>query len=665
MSGRPWVRLFVCLLLLSGLSGEAAEPLRIDGRRQSLAGHLEAFLEPDETRAVEVIQDASFQPLPGEATFGYQRDVLWLRFRLEWPATPIGERWLEVPSNLLDRVDLYRQDAQGRWAEQRNGRDIPFSRRPLPLRHPSFRLPGGPAGVEVVYLRVASRGSINVEPILWDPPALAAVLAREDFWEGLAAGLLFLLAVTHLSLGIAMQDRTNAIYACYTAISLITMLSYGGFFGALVAPETPRWDWWILALAAPALMAIVWPMFSAITDFRERQPRLDRTLTWGSLLMGSVFAISRLAGFNVVVGPLYSALYLLLLLGVFLAACWQVLAGNIPARFYLLAFAPLLLLLGHEVAHNMGMPKIDAFSSHGFAIMANGHLIILNLPVVLSLLRVKRERDEVVARELQASLSNARQLEAMVAERTQELQVAKAQAEGALASAKEVLEGQRLLIQTVSHEFRTPLAIIDGTAQLLEFESAPEPFGKPSPAATIRAKVRRLLDFLDGTLRQNQLESGSWRMVREPMDPVNLLQTVLARVQADSNAHFLSLSLDQVPGQFAADTRMLSILLVNLIENAIRYSPQGGEICIDAEGLPDGSLRIFVSDQGIGIPPEHLDRVFDRFYRTNQLPGVDGSGLGLYLSREIARMHGGELAVESRLGRGTTFTLTLPDPAKL
>lgn len=289
----------------------------------------------------------------------------------------------------------------------------------------------------------------------------------------------------------------------------------------------------------------------------------------------------------------------------------------------------------------------------------------LNLPVVLRLLQLKRERDAAVAKELQTSQQNNQQWEALVVTRTGELEAAKAHLEQALESAQEVLEGQRRLIQTVTHEFRTPLAVIDGTAQLLELQAGASPQAQPSPATTIRTKVRRLLGFLDQALRQDQVESGTWRLLREPLNPEALLRNALTLIDEGAHPHLISLRLEQPPETLEADAGMLSMLLVNLLENALRYSPDGGEILIVAAGTAEAGLRVSVADHGIGIPPDQLDRVFDRFYRTAQLPGVPGSGLGLYLSREIARLHGGELTVESTLDLGSTFTLTLPGGAHL
>ncbi|NTW87150.1 MAG: sensor histidine kinase, partial [Holophagaceae bacterium] len=638
-----------------------AAPLRVQGSYQSLAPHLGVRHDPEGSLTIQAVHatgSTGFQPLPNSASFGFRQGGIWLRFQLDWDGTQ-GERWLELPTALLDHADLYRLDAQGQWLLLPNGRSVPFSRRSLPLHQPTFRLPPG-NGVEVCYLHVASEGAMEVDPVLWEPANYAAHATKEQFWFGLGAGLLLLLALTHLSIAQRLRNKVSLLYACYAGVSLSFMLSYDGAFSALVVPEHPRIDYWVVAVSFPAFLALLWPLFSSIVGFQTRAPRLDRAMTRGTLAVGLAGAAARLAGQNHLVGPLLTVSFLCLLAWLVILACWLVLQGSISARFYLLAFIPVLIPLGYYLALNLGAPPMNLLTTYAFDFAAYTHVAALNLPVAARLFQIKRERDEALARELQISHHNERQLEALVGVRTADLGVAKERAEQALITAQEVLEGQRRLIRTVSHEFRTPLAVIDGTAQLLELQGEPSPPGQPSPATTIRAKVQKLLGFLDGALRQDQLESGHWRMTREALEPEALLQTVLAGVDADPAIHPIELRLERLPGTIFADPKMLAILLGNLLENAIRYSPRGGGVVVTAEALAHGAVRITVSDQGIGIPVDQLPRVFDRFYRTGQLQGVDGSGLGLYLSREIARMHGGELSVESVLGQGSRFTLLLP-----
>lgn len=349
----------VWLWLAASLPVGAAQPLTVGAGRQPLAGHLEAFLDTPgklDLDAILTTRAADFHPLHADAAYGYQRGALWLRFALEWPTPLPGERWLEIPTNLLDRVELFRLSGQGHWERQVNGRLIPFSQRALPLRKPTFRLPALVTGTEVLYLRVVTQGAIAVNPILWDPPSRSVRQGREEFWTGLGAGLLILLAVIHLSLGIALKDRTNLIYAAYAGAALAALLSYGGYFAALLTPECPQVDLWVVAIALPALLALTWPIFSAIIGFGDRSPRLDRALMWGTLVLGVVLALARLSGFNHTAGPVQTLAFPLLLLAQLLTAFWWVVQGNVPARFYLLAFLPLLVPFGYESAHNLGLP---------------------------------------------------------------------------------------------------------------------------------------------------------------------------------------------------------------------------------------------------------------------------------------------------------------------
>ena len=661
MTLRPRTGLLSLFLLLATLLAGAAEPLRVQGARQSVGGHAVALVDATRSLGVAAVHATAakdFSALPDTGAYGFQDGAVWVRLQLDWTGVQ-GKRWLEVPTALLDHADLYRQGPDGRWEVQISGRVVPFSRRPVPVRFPTFILEPG-SGLETLYLRVASLGTIEIEPILWDPPAYAERLVQDQFWFGLGVGLLVLLALIHFTIGVALKDKVSLLYSSYALLTATFMLSFGGVISGLVAPEHPRLDYWILSVCFPGFLLLVWPVFSAIVDLHDSAPRLDRFMTLAGVIAGLVGAAARLAGYNHLFGPPLSLIFLVQVAALAVVACWLVLRGNTAARFYLFTFLPMLLLGGYIVARNMGGPRIEWLNGHVGDLAIYFHVTAMNLPVVARLLRIREERDEALALTLRNTQEEKRRLDVLVAERTVDLAVAKERAEAALVTAQELMEGQRRLIRTVSHEFRTPLAIIDGTAQLLELQDGPSLPGNPSPAATIRAKVQKLLGFLDGALRQDRLGSGQWRLALEAVAPGELLDTVLAGVDADPGKHPVELRLEHLPAVFHLDPYMISILVGNLVENAIHYSPGGGAIVVTAEGLPSGGLRLAVMDHGIGIPPAVLPRIFDRFYRTGQLPEVNGSGLGLYLAQEIAHLHGGELTVESQLGRGSTFILTLP-----
>jgi two-component system phosphate regulon sensor histidine kinase PhoR len=112
--------------------------------------------------------------------------------------------------------------------------------------------------------------------------------------------------------------------------------------------------------------------------------------------------------------------------------------------------------------------------------------------------------------------------------------------------------------------------------------------------------------------------------------------------------------------QVVADEDKLDQVLTNLVNNAVKYAPSGGEIRVVGETIDDG-IRISVSDQGIGIPPDQLDKIFERFHKIEtEGAGSEGAGIGLYIVRHLVELHGGKIEVESKFGEGSTFTMELP-----
>jgi signal transduction histidine kinase len=221
-------------------------------------------------------------------------------------------------------------------------------------------------------------------------------------------------------------------------------------------------------------------------------------------------------------------------------------------------------------------------------------------------------------------------------------------------------------MRMLAHEVRTPLAIIDSYSQMLGSHVADHgtsgteagvAAGIMTQAEQIRAAVRRLASILDRFLRQDRftsVERVEW--VSLDLDP--LIAETVAEVQRQSEDHLLRYCSAAKDLRISGDPDLLRILILNLLENAVHYSPEGGSIQVRA-AAQDGSVTIAVRDEGIGIPPEARERIFDRYYRTPQVKDAIGAGLGLYIVRSIARLHGGDVSCDSTLGEGSTFRVSL------
>jgi PAS domain S-box-containing protein len=219
------------------------------------------------------------------------------------------------------------------------------------------------------------------------------------------------------------------------------------------------------------------------------------------------------------------------------------------------------------------------------------------------------------------------------------------------------------LVATVSHELRTPLAAIYGAALTLRR-------GDVELEAELRDKLlevvveesARLSEIVNDLLLASQLDSGKLRVTIEQCDPVEIAQLEIdaAKTHVPVNVE-LELDAPESLPPVAADAGQLHQVLSNLIDNAIKYSPDGGTVRL-AVTARDHHIQFAVTDRGLGIPPVEQDRIFEKFYRLDpdMARGIGGTGLGLYICRELVRRVNGRIWLESEDGRGSTFFVELP-----
>lgn len=259
-------------------------------------------------------------------------------------------------------------------------------------------------------------------------------------------------------------------------------------------------------------------------------------------------------------------------------------------------------------------------------------------------------------------------LERKVEDRTAELRESnealarsKTRAETALLRETEAKGQLRQFLSMVSHEFRTPLAIIDSSAQMLRIRVEKSDPGGVTRLDTIRGGVQRLLGLIDTCLADEQLDSGRIVLHEKSFDIGPMIEVTLSHYRVASPTHLYDAKF--VPGLTVwGDPGMIALVINNLVGNAVKYSPAGSLVCISA--TRDGAdVAICVTDQGMGIPAEDLPNIFERFHRAANSKGIPGSGIGLHMVRQIVEMHGGSVTVESRLKAGSRFTVRLrPSP---
>jgi two-component system, OmpR family, phosphate regulon sensor histidine kinase PhoR len=177
----------------------------------------------------------------------------------------------------------------------------------------------------------------------------------------------------------------------------------------------------------------------------------------------------------------------------------------------------------------------------------------------------------------------------------------------------------------------------------------------------IIGEVDHLVGLVDELLDLARLESGRTVLTVEVCDPVDMLKRVAERLrpQVERAGLMIRVEAAAVLPQVWVDRSRIEQVLINLIHNAVKFTPEGGEIVVDT-GVTEGMLQVSVRDTGVGISAEELPRVFERFYKTDAARRSAGSGLGLAIARHIVQSHGGTIWAESTPGRGATFSFTLP-----
>jgi signal transduction histidine kinase/BarA-like signal transduction histidine kinase len=232
--------------------------------------------------------------------------------------------------------------------------------------------------------------------------------------------------------------------------------------------------------------------------------------------------------------------------------------------------------------------------------------------------------------------------------------------------ADQAVSAKNHFLACVSHELRTPLQVILGTAELMQMLSPEEAVAElPKFISRIAQSGEHLLSLVNDVLDITQIDADAFALDKSVFDAVEVLQPILTMMDSQFLRKQLKTSVRIAPGlpQIQGDLRKCRQVVINLIANAVKYTPEGGSIEAYAEQGADGFVRFCVQDSGMGIPPEARAKLFTDYYQVDRLRDLSlgGKGLGLALSRRLVQLHKGEMGVDAAPETGSIFWFTLPE----
>jgi signal transduction histidine kinase len=217
-------------------------------------------------------------------------------------------------------------------------------------------------------------------------------------------------------------------------------------------------------------------------------------------------------------------------------------------------------------------------------------------------------------------------------------------------------------VSLVSHELRTPLTSVLGYLELLQDGTDPLTEEQQEYVSVIERNARRQLRLVGDLLLTAQVDAGTFAIAPSSVDLADVARASVVSATPVAERSGVTLELVALPTPVAADAQRIAQALDNLVSNALKFTPAGGKVTVECAPTNDGGARVAVSDTGIGIAPDELNRLTTRFFRATSATrrAIPGVGLGLAITKAVVEAHGGTLDIMSSLGEGTTFALTLP-----
>ena len=660
------VLLFTTLQALAGAAAPVLAPLLLpaSGQPVSTSGHMQMLRDPSGQLGPQAALAApGWRPLPGAVSAGYTQDAIWLRLEVTRAAQSPDEWVLRFSNAVLDDVRLYRQDQAGHWLRQEAGADVIRDAWPIDARQVVFPVQLQPGQPQRWLVRLQSKKAMSTELTLLPSDAFDNASRREYLYYGLQFGSYLLLILFHIFFWRMTREAHSGWYLLYVLTNATTEALTIAIPQQIFAMPNGLSD--PMLGVSMAMSIAVGARFSTLQlELPALYPRFSRAVV-GITAAAALFGALLVLGGDYAAGVLVVQMTALPLIVLFIGlASWLALRGHRPAHAFLFIFGIFYAGVIISFLRNMAIVPPNFWTNHAATLGAFVHMMLMSLRLNRRYAELRRAKDRAQAEAVRAVRALNERLEEQVARRTLALQQEigrRAALEGELRAALEVetrtREEQQDFVAMVSHEFHTPLAIINTTAQQIARNTEAPREKTLQRCQNLREASGRMTALVDEYLSADRMETSAATFRPQPCDLRALLHALLAE-WPDGR---IDASVQALPDSVVADASLLRVALRNLLSNADRHAPQTQAIRLQAATLDDGGVQIVVSNAGEPLPADEIPRLFQKYFRGRIAQHKPGAGLGLYLVQRIAELHGGQVTLDSAGNNGTiSFALRLP-----
>ena len=630
-------------LLLAGLvitrvavpASPQPDSLIIDSTAQRvwLKDTLSYYRDSTQQLRFEAIQAAErrgeFHSVPGLAVpIGtLSVEPIWIHFAVRYPADSPAIWWLLLTPDILPTIAVYAEQADGRFAIHQGGNALPFEQREMSGVGHAFKLGQDPGGVRHYFIHVTAAFSARIEPSLWHEKPLIDYLGRYRGTLGVYVGMIGVLGVMAFVRALRYRKPLDIAYFLYLLGFEMFNLGHNGFLQISGLVESAEMRKTLIQIGlfltgfsflSVTRTLIVWPRSSSV--WPGRLLRMGMGLTLAVMLL----AATQPAPYLLLEVNLNQAVIWVLISG--LMGLWAAWRGYPSARLFTVCFLPFIVWSSSmSVMRWLDTPLPDTFTRYRILMLTSG----IHLFTLWYLILSKDARLERAKRELERQLS----------------------------SLQNEMSHINLFMSMLGHELTRPLNALAALAR--NHPTAAWPPSGSTPQRQLSAIHGEFSEIL-GTCMDRMRQAAVTRLDIKSVDLAGLIEGLTEHFQLKTASHLIRSNTQGLPEAFPCDPKLISILLINLVENAIRHSPAGGMVWIGGKRLDADTVEISVTDEGPGIPAPAQGRIFERYVQLNpETTGKPGMGLGLFIVRRIAEMHGGSVVCESAPDEGATFRVTL------